>query len=58
MDCLVLERQTLTINPIKPGHFLWQGRPLPKKLSQAQVGTLLGQVTNPIDHVLNRATRH
>jgi integrase/recombinase XerD len=52
MDYLVLERQTLTINPIKPGHFLRQGRPLPKKLSQDQVGTLLAQVTNPIDHAL------
>jgi site-specific recombinase XerC len=53
MDYLVLERQTLTINPIKPGHFLRQGRPLPKKLSQDQVGTLLAQVTNPIDHALD-----
>ena len=52
MDYLVLERQTLTINPIKPGHFLRQGRPLPKKLSQDQVGTLLAQVTNPMDHAL------
>jgi hypothetical protein len=33
MDYLVLERQTLTINPIKPGYFLRQGRPLPKQLS-------------------------
>src|SRR4029453_5808183 len=52
MDYLVLERQTLTINPIKPSHFLRQGRPLPKKLSQDQVGTLLAQVTNPMDHAL------
>jgi hypothetical protein len=34
MDYLGLERQTLTINLIKPDHFLRQGRLLPKKLSQ------------------------
>jgi site-specific recombinase XerD len=51
-DYLVLERQALAINPVKPSHFLRQGRPLPKKLSQDQVRTLFAQITNPMDHAL------
>jgi site-specific recombinase XerD len=51
-EYLVLERQALTINPVKPSHFLRQGRPLPKKLSQDHVGTLFAQITNPMDHAL------
>jgi site-specific recombinase XerD len=51
-DYLVLERQALAINPVKPSHFLRQGRPLPKKLSQDQVRTLFAQITNPMDHTL------
>jgi site-specific recombinase XerD len=42
----------LAINPVKPSHFLRQGRPLPKKLSQDQVRTLFAQITNPMDHAL------
>jgi site-specific recombinase XerD len=49
---VVMERQALTINPVKPSHFLRQGRPLPKKLSQDHVGTLFAQITNPMDHAL------
>ena len=51
-EYLVLERQALTINPVKPSHFLRQGRPLPKKLSQDHVRTLFAQITNPMDHAL------
>jgi site-specific recombinase XerD len=47
-----MERQTLVTNPVKPSHLLWQGRPLPKKLSQDQVRTLFAQITNPLDHAL------
>jgi len=32
-DYLVIEKEKLPINPIKPSHFLKQGRPLPKKLT-------------------------
>jgi hypothetical protein len=49
---LVMERQTLVTNPVKPSHLLRQGRPLPKKLSQDQVRTLFTQITNPLDHAL------
>jgi site-specific recombinase XerD len=51
-DSLVMERQTLVTNPVKPSHLLRQGRPLPKKLSQDQVRTLFTQITNPLDHAL------
>jgi site-specific recombinase XerD len=51
-DYLVMERQTLVTNPVKPSHLLRQGRPLPKKLSQDQVRTLFTQITNPLDHAL------
>ena len=51
-DYLVMERQTLVINPVKPSHLLRQGRPLPKKLSQDQVRLLFTQITHPLDHAL------
>ena len=51
-DYLVIERQSLTINPVKPSHFLRLGRPLPKKLSQAQVQQLFAQINHPMDHAL------
>jgi integrase/recombinase XerD len=51
-DYLVMERQTLATNPVKPSHLLRQGRPLPQKLSQDQVRTLFTQITNPLDHAL------
>jgi site-specific recombinase XerD len=51
-DYLVMERQTLATNPVKPSHLLRQGRPLPKQLSQEQVRTLFTQITNPLDHAL------
>jgi len=51
-EYLVMERQTLAINPVKPSHFLRRGRPLPKHLSQEQVRTLFAQITHPRDHAL------
>ena len=51
-DYLVMERQTLVTNPVKPSHLLRQGRPLPKKLSQDQVRLLFTQITNQLDHAL------
>ena len=51
-DYLVMERQTLVTNPVKPSHLLRQGRPLPKQLSQDQVRTLFAQITNPMVHAL------
>jgi site-specific recombinase XerD len=51
-EYLVMERQTLATNPVKPSHFLRQGRPLPKKLSQDHVRHLFAQITNPMDHAL------
>ncbi len=51
-EYLVMEAQSLAINPVKPSHFLRRGRPLPKHLSQDQVRTLFAQITHPIDHAL------
>jgi site-specific recombinase XerD len=51
-EYLVMERQTLTSNPVKPSHFLRQGRPLPKQLSQEHVRALFAQITHPMDHAL------
>jgi site-specific recombinase XerD len=51
-DYLVIEKQELDTNPVKPSHFLRLGRPLPKKLSQAQIKQLFAQISNPMDHAL------
>ena len=51
-DYLVIDRQDLKINPVKPSHFLRRGHPLPKKLSQEQVKQLFAQIENPMDHAL------
>jgi len=51
-EYLVMEAQTLAINPVKPSHFLRRGRPLPKHLSQDQVRTLFARITHPMDHAL------
>jgi len=51
-EYLVMEEQTLAINPVKPTHFLRRGRPLPKHLAQDQVRALFAQITHPMDHAL------
>jgi site-specific recombinase XerD len=51
-EYLVIERQELETNPVKPSHFLRIGRPLPKKLSQEQVKILFRQINNTLDHAL------
>ncbi len=51
-DFLIIEEQTLSANPIKPSHYLRQGKPLPKKLTQEQVKQLFAKITNPIDRAL------
>jgi site-specific recombinase XerD len=51
-DSLVMERQTLVTNPVKPSHLLRQGRPLPQQLSPDQVRLLFTQITHPRDHAL------
>lgn len=51
-DYLVMECQTLAINPVKPSHFLRRGRPLPKQLSHEQVRTLFARIVHPMDHAL------
>ena len=40
------------ITPIKPSHFLRQGRPLPKKLTGEEVRRLFSQITNRMDRAL------
>jgi site-specific recombinase XerD len=45
-DYLVVETERLPANPVKPSHFLKQGRPLPKKLSGQQVKQLFATINN------------
>jgi site-specific recombinase XerD len=51
-DYLVMERQTLAHNPVKPSYFLRQGRSLPKQLSHDHVATLFARIVHPMDHAL------
>lgn len=51
-DYLVMETERLPANPVKPSHFLKQGRPLPKKLSGQQVKQLFAVISNRMDRAL------
>ena len=51
-EFLMPEREGNLITPIKPSHFLRQGRPLPKKLSGEEVRRLFAQITNRMDRAL------
>jgi site-specific recombinase XerD len=51
-DFLVVEQEQLPINPVKPSHYLRQGKPLPKKLTQEQIKRLFWQIKNLMDHTL------
>ncbi|MBI3951367.1 MAG: tyrosine-type recombinase/integrase [Acidobacteria bacterium] len=48
----LVQQERLTTNPVKPSHYLRQGRPLPKRLTAEQVKRLFAQITNPMDHAL------
>lgn len=51
-DYLVIEKEKLAINPIKPSHFLKQGRALPKKLTQEQIQRLFARIKNRMDRAM------
>lgn len=51
-DYLLVEQELLTINPVKPSHYQRLGKPLPKKLTQAQVRQLFRHIGNPMDEAL------
>lgn len=51
-EYLVVETERLPANPVKPSHFLKQGRPLPKKLSGQQVKQLFATISNRMDRAL------
>lgn len=51
-DYLVVETERLPANPVKPSHFLKQGRSLPKKLSRQQVKQLFAAIRNRMDRAL------
>jgi site-specific recombinase XerD len=51
-EFLMPERDGDLITPIKPSHFLRQGRPLPKKLTGEEVRHLFAQITNRMDRAL------
>jgi site-specific recombinase XerD len=51
-DYLVVEREELPGNPLKPSHYLRLGKPLPKKLTQEQVQQFFAQIENRADRAL------
>jgi site-specific recombinase XerD len=51
-DFLVLEQEQLSINPVKPSHYLKQGRALPKKLSTAHIKELFARIAHPMDRAV------
>ena len=51
-EYLVIEQEKLSVNPIKPSHFLKQGRALPKKLTQEQIQRLFAGIKNRLDRAM------
>lgn len=51
-DYLVIEQEKLQVSPIKPSHFLKQGRRLPKKLTQEQIQRLFARMKNRMDRAM------
>ena len=51
-DFLVIEKESLATNPVKPSHRLRLGKPLPKRLTQQQLTSLFEQVENRMDRTL------
>jgi site-specific recombinase XerD len=51
-DYLVTEQEKLTINPVKPSHFLKRNRALPKQLTQEQIQRLFAKIKNRLDRAL------
>src|SRR5215216_6211664 len=48
----LLEQERLLISPVKPSHYVKEGRPLPKKLSQEQVKKLFAKIRTLLDRAL------
>jgi site-specific recombinase XerD len=51
-DFLVLDQAPLAVNPVKPSHYLKQGRALPKKLSAEPIAQLFATIEHPMDRAL------
>lgn len=51
-DFLVLDQATLAVNPVKPSHYLRQGRALPKNLSAEHITQLFATIEHPMDRAL------
>lgn len=51
-DFLVVEREQLPGNPLKPSHYLRLGKPLPKKLTEEQVTQLFAHIENRQDRAM------
>jgi site-specific recombinase XerC len=47
-DCLVLEREPLSVTPVKPSHDLKPGRTLPKQLSAEHRTRLFARMAQPM----------
>lgn len=48
----LFEQGRLLASPVKPSHYVKEGRPLPKKLSQDQLKKLFARVSDPMDRAL------
>jgi site-specific recombinase XerD len=48
----LFEQERLLVSPVKPSHYVKEGRPLPKKLSHDQLKRLFAKMENPIDRAL------
>src|SRR5215216_64418 len=48
----LIEQERLMISPVKPSHYVKEGRPLPKKLSQEQVKKLFAKIRTLLDRAL------
>src|ERR1044071_8705380 len=48
----LFEQERLLVSPVKPSHYVKEGRPLPKKLSHDQLKKLFARVSDPMDRAL------
>src|SRR5687768_8523378 len=51
-DFLVLDQETLAVNPVKPSHDRKPGRALPKQLSAEHITQLFATIAHPMDRTV------
>jgi len=48
----MFEQERLLVSPVKPSHYVKEGKPLPRKLSHDQLKRLFAKMQNPMDRAL------